>query len=199
MKRIIINIIATIILCFAALGETNAQDKSNTMGKEQAISLALNDYLDIEYRRMISQNWYFTVNAILSQKLKKEFGDVPVGENLVNLFTLGAKLSILYHKNIFSPISINFGGGIVYTRNEYYVEYIPDKETNKTDSFSDIEIQYGFSFLSDLEISVYKSFSLFARFNVFAGLKNYSSRRSYIDYKYYYELENVSVGMVIYW
>ncbi|MCF6269076.1 MAG: hypothetical protein L3J41_05150 [Melioribacteraceae bacterium] len=195
-----IYIIALILFCFIIFEESKAQDKSDSLEYRHAISLAVGDFLDIEYRKRISNNWYFTVNAILLHQLTNESGRLPIGgydKNLNSEYTMGAKLLALYHSKVYSPIFVNFGGGITYIKNEYYHES-QKKETNEKQSYSVINTRYGFSFLSGIEVVVYKSLNVFARFNIFAGLEYYSTPRFIIN-KYSFEFENLSVGIVIYW
>ena len=132
-----------------------------------------------------------------------ERGDITwsgLDRNVENHFTLGIKLQMIYSTNIYNPVNLNIGGGVLVKTVQFYRSGKDEKTQEYNLVRKDIDMYYGFSFITGLEIKVYKQFRITGQFNIFAGYWNHindvreASRKDY----FMIEVENILLGGVIY-
>ena len=169
----------------------------------QAISFSISDLFEVGYRRSLSDNMYWGGVLLFQQNYLDESGDIFWGEhdrNIENRFTLGIKFQMIYSMNIYNPVNLNIGGGILFKTLQFYRSGKDEKTQEYNLVRKDIDTHYGFSFMTGLEIKVYRQFRITGQFNIFAGywhnLENGSGslRKDY----FMVEVENILLGGVIY-
>ena len=169
----------------------------------QAISFGVSDLFEVGYRRSLSDNLYWGCVLLFQQNYLDESDDIFFGEydrSIENHFTLGIKFQMIYSMNIYNPVNLNVGGGVLVKTHQFYLSG-KNKITQEYNLVrKDIDTHYGFSFMTGLEIKVYRQFRITGQFNIFAGYWNHigNGRGSLRKDYYMIEVENISLGGIIY-
>jgi len=199
-----------LLLCMLFIGNNviaYCQNKPETTklqdSTRQAISFGVSDLFEVGYRRSLSDNLYWGGVLLFQQNYLDERGDITwsgLDRNVENHFTLGIKLQMIYSTNIYNPVNLNIGGGVLVKTVQFYRSGKDEKTQEYNLVRKDIDMYYGFSFITGLEIKVYKQFRITGQFNIFAGYWNHindvreASRKDY----FMIEVENILLGGVIY-
>lgn len=195
------------MLFFADTLKMYCQNQQETEKKldstRQAISFGVGDFLEVGYRRSLSGNLSWGGVLLVQQNYLDESGDIYFGgndRNIENRYTLGLKLQMIYSANIYNPVNLNIGGGVLFKTDRFYWSGKNQKTQEYDFVRKDIDTHYGFSFMTGLEIKIYKQFRITGQFNIFAGYWNHindvreASRKDY----FMIEVENILLGGVIY-